>query len=55
MISVKYVGTLIVFLYADDTELHATSLEINIAERLVNEDLTNIPTGGGIVILAIVH
>ena len=31
-----------VFLYADDTELHATSSEINIAERLVNEDLTNI-------------
>ena len=25
-----------VFLYADDTELHATSSEINIAERLVN-------------------
>ena len=30
------------FLYADDTELHATSSEINIAERLVNEDLSNI-------------
>ena len=31
-----------VFLHADDTELHAISTYINEAERLVNEDLTNI-------------
>ena len=31
-----------VFLYADDAELHASSTDINEAERLVNEDLNNI-------------
>ena len=31
-----------VFLYADDTEVHASSTDINEAERSVSEDLTNI-------------
>ena len=38
----KFVGALTFFLYADDTEIHASSMDIDEAECSVNEDLARV-------------